>query len=86
MAGFGCLPRFQLTGLPYLSGNIKHLSQSLQQMAVGEDSHPLRSRAQGAIAEWDEANGKQARDLVTAAVLETVRKNAVLRQLAATSN
>jgi hypothetical protein len=74
---------FHLTGFPYLSGSLKTLSESLKQMAAGRGPHPATSSGpKRAMKEWTEANGKQARDLVTAAVLETIRKNAVLRKLA----
>jgi hypothetical protein len=74
---------FHLTGFPYISGSLKRLSESLKLMAAGGGLHPATSSdAKRALDDWTEANGKQARDLVTAAVLETVRKNVVLRKLA----
>src|SRR5579863_5841052 len=38
---------------------------------------------QRTIEEWKQANGREALDLLAAAILETVRKNPTLRQLAA---
>jgi hypothetical protein len=75
---------FHLTGFPYLSGTLKELSASLQEMAVGQRSHVANSgNAQlTTIEEWKQANGREALDLLAAAILETVRKNPALRQLA----
>ena len=75
---------FHLTGFPYLSGGLKELSGSLRQMAAGRRPHVAGSgNAQRTIEEWKQANGREALDLLAAAILETVRKNPVLRQLAA---
>jgi len=75
---------FHLTGFPYLSGTLKDLFKSLQRMAAGQRSHLATSgNAQRTIEEWKQANGREALDLLAAAILETVRKNPALRQLVA---
>jgi hypothetical protein len=75
---------FHLTGFPYLSGSLKELSGSLQQMAAGQRPRVAGpGNAQRTIEEWKQANGREALDLLAAAILETVRKNPALRQLAA---
>jgi hypothetical protein len=74
---------FRLTGLPYLSGEIDDLSKSLRRMMLERSTEAHQARnAKKAIAEWAEANGQQAQNLVVAAVLETVRRNDALRALA----
>jgi hypothetical protein len=74
---------FHLTGLPYLSGKVKDLSESVRQMisATGADAQQSVD-AKCAIADWAAANGRQAQDLVVTSVLETVRRNPSLRNLA----
>jgi hypothetical protein len=75
---------FHLTGFPYLSGSLKELSRSLQQMAAGQRRHLVSSgNPQRTIEEWKQANGREALDLLAAAILETVRKKPVLRRLTA---
>jgi len=74
---------FHLTGFPYLSGSLKELSRSLQQMAAERPHVASSGNAQRTIEEWKQANGREALDLLAAAILETVRKNPTLRQLAA---
>src|SRR6202046_4848896 len=67
---------FHLSGFPYLSGSLKELSRSLQEMAAGQrpDGESSAS-AQRTIEEWKQANGREALDLLAAAILETVRMN-----------
>ena len=75
---------FHLTGFPYLSASFKELSRSLQQMTAGRRPLGESSRsAQRTMEEWKQANGREALDLLAAAILETVRMNPALRQLAA---
>src|ERR1022692_3574225 len=74
---------FRLTGLPYLSGSVKELSQSLKRMMSGRRCESRQTAdARRAIADWAAANGRQAQDRIVAAVLETVRRNAPMRALA----
>jgi hypothetical protein len=74
---------FRLTGFPYLSGTMKNLSQSLTRMMSGGRGESRQSgTARKAIADWAAANGRQAQDRIVAAVLETVRRNAPMRELA----
>jgi hypothetical protein len=74
---------FRLAGFPYLSGKFNDLSESLRQMmsAWGAEAHQS-SEAKRAITEWTAENARQAQDLVVAAVLETVRRNGLIRALA----
>jgi hypothetical protein len=75
--------RFHLAGFPYLSGKFQDLSESLKRMMSGRGAEAQRSSdAKRAIAEWTAANGRQAQDLIVAAILETVRQNGLMRALA----
>lgn len=73
--------RFRLSGFPYLSAPLRSLTHSLTKLDIGIDITTQRSREK-AIKEWTTANARQARDLVVAGVLETVRRNEVMRTLA----
>jgi hypothetical protein len=74
---------FRLTGLPYLSGSVMELSQSLKRtMSRRRGESRQTGDARRAIADWAAANGRQAQDRIVAAVLETVRRNAPMRALA----
>ena len=74
---------FRLTGLPYLSGTMKTLSQSFTRMMSGRRRESRQSdAAKKAIADWAATNGRQAPDRIVAALLETVRRNASMRDLA----
>ena len=82
-ARVGNLPLiFRLTGFPYLSGTARELSRSLKQAMTGRHSGSRAALAKHAIDEWAAANGRQALDLIAAALLETVRINPALRALA----
>jgi hypothetical protein len=68
--------RFHLAGFPYLSGKFQDLCGSLKRMISGRGAEVQRSSdAKSAIGEWTAANGREAQDLIVAAVLETVRRN-----------
>jgi hypothetical protein len=74
---------FHLTGFPYLSGEFKELSESLRRMMSARGKEAQQSSdAKGAIADWTAANARQARDIVVAAILETVRRNGLIQALA----
>ena len=73
---------FNLTGFPYLSGNLKETSKSLQRMMAGRAGESTQSgNAKKAMADWVAANGRQVQDLAVAAVLETARRNEPLQLL-----
>jgi hypothetical protein len=75
--------RFHLAGFPYLSGKFQDLCGSLKRMMSGRGAEMQRSSdATSAIAEWTAANGREAQDLIVAAVLETVRRNGLVHALA----
>lgn len=71
---------FNLTGLPYLSGSIRELSRSLEEMEQN-DRLSKTSDGQSAIEDWNKANSKEAKDRICAAVLEMVRRNEGMRLL-----
>jgi len=74
---------FRLKGFPYLSGRIKDLSQTVRLMMSRRGAEPERiNETKRSIAEWAAANGRQARDHITAGVVETIRRNDPLRVLA----
>lgn len=73
--------RFRLAGFPYLLGKFGSLSKSWDRM-ISRGAKPQKlDTIENAIAEWAAGNAQQARNLVAAAIIETVRDNAVLRAL-----
>jgi hypothetical protein len=54
---------FNLTGFPYLSGNLKEISKSLQRMMAGRAVESKQSgNAKKAMADWAAVLGKPFRD------------------------
>lgn len=74
--------RFRLTGFPYLSDRSSILSRTARLMMSARSAQEHKRKTKQSIADWAAANGRQARDLIAAGILETIRQNDALRTLA----
>jgi hypothetical protein len=85
--GTGLVILFRFTGFPYMSRGIKGLSLGFDCVTHYRQERPSQAAgAKSTLKEWMETNRREIQDLFVASVIETVRRNEPLRELACSAD